>query len=83
MVFSTFLKLVGIGHQRIPVCAPWCHGRMERLFGTLKPLLRQLVIPSRQALQAALGEFTRFYNHAALGQAAVRLGGGNCSKNRQ
>lgn len=63
-VFTTFLKLVGIRHQRIPTCAPWCNGRIERLFGTLKPLLRQLVIPSKAALQKALEEFTLFYNHA-------------------
>ncbi len=63
-VFTTFLKLVGIRHQRTPVCAPWCNGRIERLFGTLKPLLRQLVIPTKAALQSALEEFTLFYNHA-------------------
>jgi hypothetical protein len=54
----------GIRHQHTPVCAPWCNGRVERLFGTLKPLLRQLVIPTRAALQTALEEFTLFYNHA-------------------
>ena len=63
-VFTTFLKLVGIRHQRIQICAPWQNGRIERLFGTLKPLLRQLVIPSKAALQRALEEFTLFYNHA-------------------
>ncbi len=63
-VFTTFLKLVGIRHQRIQTCAPWQNGRIERLFGTLKPLLRQLVIPSKAALQVALEEFTLFYNHA-------------------
>jgi putative transposase len=62
-VFTTFLKLAGIGHQRIQTCAPWQNGRMERLFGTLKPLLRQLLIPSKAALQQALEEFTLFYNH--------------------
>lgn len=62
-VFTTFLRLTGIGHQRIQTCAPWQNGRMERLFGTLKPLLRQLVIPSKAALQLALDEFTLFYNH--------------------
>jgi putative transposase len=62
-VFTTFLKLAGIGHQRIQTCAPWQNGRIERLFGTLKPLLRQLVIPSAAALQMALEEFTLFYNH--------------------
>lgn len=62
--FTTFLKLVGIRHQRIKTCAPWQNGRIERLFGTLKPLLRQLVIPTRAALQSALEEFALFYNHA-------------------
>lgn len=63
-VFTTFLKLVGIRHQRIQTCAPWQNGRIERLFGTLKPLLRQLIIPTKAALQSALEEFTLFYNHA-------------------
>jgi putative transposase len=63
-VFTTFLKLAGIRHQRTQTCAPWQNGRMERLFGTLKPLLRQLVIPTKAALQLALDEFTLFYNHA-------------------
>ena len=63
-VFNTFLGLAGIRHQRTPVCAPWRNGRIERLFGTLKPLLPQLVIPTKAALQAALEEFTLFYNHA-------------------
>jgi putative transposase len=63
-VFTTFLKAVGIKHQRIKTCAPWQNGRIERLFGTLKPLLRQLVIPTKAALQSALEEFTLFYNHA-------------------
>lgn len=62
-VFTTFLKLAGIGHQRIQTCAPWQNGRMERLFGTLKPLLRQLLIPSTAALQIVLEEFALFYNH--------------------
>jgi putative transposase len=62
-VFTTFLKLAGIGRQRTETCAPWQNGRIERLFGTLKPLLRQLVIPSAAALQMALEEFTLFYNY--------------------
>lgn len=63
-VFRTFLKLAGIKHQQTKVCAPWQNGRIERLFGTLKPLLAQLMIPSRTALQIALNEFSLFYNHA-------------------
>ena len=61
--FRAFLWLAGIAHQRIDTCAPWQNGRIERLFGSLKPLLRQLVIPSRAALQAALDEFRLFHNH--------------------
>lgn len=60
--FRAFLWLAGIAHQRIDTCAPWQNGRIERLFGSLKPLLRQLVIPCRAALQAALDEFRLFHN---------------------
>lgn len=70
--FKTLLKLLGIRRQCTQVCAPWQNGRIERLFGTLKPLLRQLVIPSSMALGDALSEFTLFYNHCRPHQA---LGG--------
>ena len=64
-VFTLFLKLAGIRHQRIQTCALAERARrIERLFGTLKPLLRQLVIPTKAALQSALEEFALFYNHA-------------------
>lgn len=62
-LFNSFLKIVGIQHQTTQKHAPWQNGRIERLFGTLKPLLRQLVIPSGGALQGALDEFRVFYNH--------------------
>ncbi len=62
-LFNSFLKIVGIQHQTTQKHAPWQNGRIERLFGTLKPLLRQLVIPSGGALQSALDEFRVFYNH--------------------
>ena len=62
-VFRTLLKLAGIKHQQTQICAPWQNGRIERLFGTLKPLLKQLEIPNSNALQAALIEFSSFYNH--------------------
>ena len=63
-VFNTFLKLAGIEHQTTQKHAPWQNGRIERLFGTLKPLLKQLVIPNGLALQMALDEFRVFYNTA-------------------
>jgi putative transposase len=63
-VFKTFLKLVGIHKQTTSVHSPWQNGRIERLFGTLKPVLRQLQIVGMTQLQAALDEFKTFYNHA-------------------
>jgi putative transposase len=63
-LFNTFLKITGIGHQTTQKHAPWQNGRIERLFGALKPMLRQLFIPSGGALQSAFDEFRAFYNHA-------------------
>jgi putative transposase len=62
-VFRTLLILTGIKHQQTQLCAPWQNGRIERLFGTLKPLLKQLVLPNSTALEMALREFKLFYNH--------------------
>ncbi|GHA78389.1 hypothetical protein GCM10009007_19240 [Formosimonas limnophila] len=61
--FRTFLKLTGIHHQTIDTHAPWQNGKIERLFGTLKPLIRQLRLHGNLQFQAALNEFTAFYNH--------------------
>ncbi len=58
----------GIKRQRIDPGSPWQNGRIERLFGTLKPLLRQLTIPTASALQARLNELTTFYNHVRVHQ---------------
>jgi transposase InsO family protein len=62
-LFKLILTMTGIKHQRTQLHSPWQNGRIERLFGALKPLLRQLTIPSQAALQRALDEFTLFYNH--------------------
>lgn len=65
------LKWAGIRHQRSAPGCPWQNGRIERLFCTLKPLLRDLVLPTQAAAQAALDEFADFYNrvrpHQSLG----------------
>ncbi len=71
-LFKLFFTMAGIKHQRIALHSPWQNGRIERLFGTLKPLLKQLVIPSQAALQMALDEFRLFYNHCRTHQ---NLGG--------
>jgi transposase InsO family protein len=57
------LKCFGIRRERIDVASPWQNGRIERLFGILKPLLRKLSLPSPLALQGALDEFAGSYNH--------------------
>jgi putative transposase len=71
-VFTGLLKLLGIRHQRKRLGSPWQNGRIERVFGSLKPVLRQLFIPSGLALAQALREFVFWHNHARPHQA---LGG--------
>jgi transposase InsO family protein len=39
-LFRLVLRLVGVGHVRTAPFAPWQNGRMERLFGTVKRVLR-------------------------------------------
>lgn len=55
-VFKMFLKIVGIRHQRIPVCAPWCNGRIESFFTWIKPFINQLDIQRPVGLQKAFDE---------------------------
>jgi putative transposase len=63
-LWATALRWAGIAHERISARCPWQNGRIERFFGTLKPVLNQLALPTAVALQAALDEFAGFYNHA-------------------
>lgn len=67
-LFNLFFTMAGTKHQRTQLHSPWQNGRIERLFGTLKPLLKQLVIPGQVALQMALDEFKLFYNHCRTHQ---------------
>ncbi len=62
-VFKTFLGLVNIQHQRIPTASPWCNGRIERLFGTLKPIIKLFEIADKAELQHGLNQFKTWYNH--------------------
>ncbi len=62
-VFKTFLKLVNIQHQKIPTASPWCNGRIERLFGTLKPMVKLFEISNKKELQSWLNQFRNWYNH--------------------
>ncbi|CAN7568122.1 integrase core domain-containing protein [Acidovorax sp. LjRoot129] len=72
-VWSSFFKLAGIKRQRIDPGCPWQNGRIERLFGNLKPLLRQRFIPDAAALQGRLNEFANFYNHVRVHQSLGAL----------
>ena len=60
--FSTGLALLGIKHQRIDLHCPWQNGRIERLFGTLKDKLRQIVLADGKAINLFLCDFRRRYN---------------------
>ena len=60
------LALMNVRRQRIKVKRPWQNGRIERLFGTLKPLLQQLKPANEIELRKALGEFSWFYNHVRV-----------------
>lgn len=72
-VFTTFLTLVGIHHQRIPICAPWCNGRIESFFGRIKPYIRQIHIHSPAGLQNALNDIRHFFNHVRTHQNLAGL----------
>lgn len=68
-VFKQLLKSVNIHHQKIPKASPWCNGRIERLFGTLKPILRHYTIPTIRELKPLLQKFSYWYNHCRPHQA--------------
>lgn len=72
-VFKTFLKLVGIRHQTIPICAPWSNGRIESFFGRIKPFIKRLDIHSPVGLQNALDEIRHFFNHVRTHQNLAGL----------
>lgn len=71
-LWKAAFKWAGVRHERIRVASPWENGRVERFFGTLKPLLRKLTLTSPMQLQGALDEFGAFYNHVRVHQS---LGG--------
>lgn len=62
------LRVVGVRHELTEVGCPWQNGRIERFFGTLKPLLRTVRPPTSGTLQRVLNEFGWFYNHVRVHQ---------------
>lgn len=61
-VFSAGLRLLGIRHQRTDLHCPWQNGKIERLFGSLKWVLRRLSLADGAALDALLLDWQRWYN---------------------
>ncbi|MDQ0586648.1 integrase core domain-containing protein [Variovorax paradoxus] len=68
VLWRTMLAALGVCHRRSRPGCPWDNGRIERLFGTLKSLLRSIRPHTVQALRTSLKEFTWFYNHVRVHQ---------------
>jgi transposase InsO family protein len=62
-LFSFGLRWLGIQHRRTQPHSPWQNGRIERLFGTIKPLLRRFAPGDLAELHSALRTLGRTYNH--------------------
>ncbi len=62
-VWKTVFGHMGIRHRRSRRKCPWDNPVIERLFGHLKPLMRQLKPITEAAMKQALVEFNIFYNH--------------------
>jgi transposase InsO family protein len=72
-VFCRVLRWMGIRQQFTKPGCPWMNGRIERLFGTLKKMLKSLTFRDEQALDTLLARFCFAYNtlrpHSALNGA--------------
>lgn len=66
--FRKLLRLLGIRHQISKPGCPWMNGRIERLFGTLKAQLNQLVVANAHSLQMLLADFRFWYNEVRTHQ---------------
>lgn len=64
---------LGIHHERIATKRPWQNGRVERLFGTIKPWLRVLLptpascAEPQRMLDVAKLAYNEYRPHQALG----------------
>jgi transposase InsO family protein len=67
-LFKLGLWLLDIKKQTTPNHSPWCNGRIERFFGTLKSTLKTLPNKhlSKEQLPIALYEFSFWYNNIRL-----------------
>jgi len=65
LLFRTALRLLGVRHQRTEPCAPWQNGRIERLFRTVKEVMRhrRTATGLRGFSEADLRDIRTWYNH--------------------
>ncbi|MDR0479775.1 MAG: integrase core domain-containing protein [Burkholderiaceae bacterium] len=68
LLWKMALKTFGITHRRGAPYCHWLNGRIERLFGSLKPLLKKIAPVSAKGLQKSLKAFTWFYNEVRVHQ---------------
>ena len=61
-VFRLSLFLLGIRHQKTQVHSPWQNGRVERFFGTLKRVAKQVKFENRALIAQAMETFRFWYN---------------------
>jgi len=65
LLFRVVLRLLGIRHERSEPFAPWQNGRIERLFRTVKEVIRQREAATRVTTVTAtdLARIRAWYNH--------------------
>ena len=61
-LFRCSLAIAGIKHQRTNIASPWQNGRVERLIGTFKEKIRQVIIQDQKQLNLLLPQFQFWYN---------------------
>ena len=68
ILWKAVLKALNIVHRHGTPYCPWHNGRIERLFGTLKPLLKKVCPVSAKTLRKTLRDFLCFYNEVRVHQ---------------
>ena len=67
-LWHKILKALGIKHRKTQIASPWQNGRIERVFGTLKAVLKQIRPDTPKALRRTLKDFATFYNRVRIHQ---------------
>jgi transposase InsO family protein len=67
-LWKAVFKALNIRHRRSAPYCPWHNGRIERLFGSLKPLLKKVKPASVKSLRRTLQQFQWLYNHVRVHQ---------------